>query len=151
MKALPFFLNSDHIVLGGEFSSKRDVIRAIGNIMLAGGDVTPRYVEGMFRKEELFNTCITEGIALPHGTNDVKNEVIRESIVVVQVPQGLDWGEGKTVFLAIGFAGTGHDSHVRLMTSIAGVLQDKHLVATLMTAREKEQIVRIWKQNYEPS
>ena len=140
---MPVPLDEDHVLLNQEYSSKRDVIQAIGRIMVACGEVTPRYVEGMLRKEEMFSTWITEGVALPHGTNDVKSEVARNSVVVVQMPEGIDWGQGKTVHLAIGFAGCGDDEHVKLMTAIARVLQDRELMSRLRSTSDKSEIVRL--------
>lgn len=140
---MPVPLDIDHVLLGQTFWSKRDVVQAIGDVMLAHGEVTPRYVEGMFRKEEMFSTWVTEGVALPHGTNDVKDEVLRNSVVVVQIPEGVDWGQGMIVHLAIGFAGRGDDEHVKLMTSIARVLQDKNLMSQLRTSTDKREVVRI--------
>jgi mannitol/fructose-specific phosphotransferase system IIA component len=142
-RAVPVPLDTDHVLLGQASSSRRDVVQAIGDVMLARGEVTPRYVEGMFRKEEAFGTWVTEGVAMPHGTNDVKGEVLRNSVVVVQTPEGVDWGQGKIVYLAIGFAGRGDDEHVKLMTSIARVLQDKNLMSQLRTTTDKREVVRI--------
>ena len=73
----------------------------------------------------------------------MKNEVLRNSVVVVQIPEGVDWGQGKIVHLAIGFAGRGDDEHVKLMTSIARVLQDKNLMLQLRTTTDKREVVRI--------
>jgi mannitol/fructose-specific phosphotransferase system IIA component len=139
-------LDADHILLGQEHSSKHSVIQAIGDIMMASGDVTPRYVEGMFRKEEQFNTCITEGVALPHGTNDVKDAVLRSSVVFVQMPGGTDWGDGKRVYLAIGVAGRGDEQHLQLLGALARVLQDGASVASLRTAKDKEEVIAILKK-----
>jgi mannitol/fructose-specific phosphotransferase system IIA component len=140
---MPIPLDEEHVLLNQEYASKRDVIEAIGGVMVACGEVTPRYAEGMLRKEEMFSTWITEGVALPHGTNDVKSEVARNSVVLVQMPKGVDWGQGKTVHLAIGFAGRGDDEHVRLMTSIARVLQDGELMSRLRSVGDKSEVVRL--------
>jgi mannitol PTS system EIIA component len=140
---MSFALDADHVLLLPECASKEEVIRAIGDVMLERGEVTPRYVEGMFEKEARFSTWVTEGVALPHGTNEVKREVRRNSVVLAQIPGGVDWGKGKVVYLAIGFAGQGDDEHVRLLTAIAGVLQDAALVSRLKTARDKNEVVRI--------
>jgi mannitol/fructose-specific phosphotransferase system IIA component len=136
-------LDPDHILLGQSFSSKREVVQAIGELMVASGDVTPRYVEGMLQKEELHSTWITESVALPHGVNDVKREVIRTSVVLVQLPKGVDWGGGKIVHLAIGVAGQGEDQHVKLLTAIARVLQNRNWVAQLKSAVDREIVLRI--------
>jgi len=111
--------------------------------MVRRGDVTPRYVAGMLEKERQFNTCITDGVALPHGTAAVRNEVIRDSVVFVQFPDGIDWGEGKTVYLALGFGGAGDQQHLDLLASIAEILQRSEAVARLRAARDEEEVISI--------
>lgn len=136
-------LDAEHILIGQQYSSKHSAIQAIGDVMMACGDVLPRYVEGMFRKEEQFNTCVTEGVALPHGTSDVKDAVLRSSIVFVQIPGGTDWGDGKRVYLAIGLAGRGDDQHLQLLGAVARVLQDRESVARLLAAKDKQEVISI--------
>jgi len=84
-----------------------------------------------------------EGVALPHGTKSVKREVLHNSIVLVQLPGGVDWGGGKTVRLAIGFAGKGDDQHLKVLAALAGVLQDRESVERLHRATGVEEVLRI--------
>jgi len=114
--------------------------------MVRRGDVTPRYVAGMLEKEKQFNTCITDGVALPHGTAAVRNEVLRDSVVFVQFPDGIDWGDGKTVYLALGFGGTGDQRHLDLLASIAAILQQAEKVAKLRAARDEEEVISILRE-----
>ena len=139
-------INRDHILLGRNFSSRDEVVRAIGEVMVACGDVTPRYVDGMLLREAKFSTWITEGVALPHGANEVKNEVLRSAIVLVQMPEGVDWGGGKIVYLAIGLAGGGEDQHVLMLTAVARVLQDRKRIDRLRTAADEEEVARILRE-----
>ena len=140
---MALLIESDHILLGRAFSSREEVVRAIGEVMVAGGEVTPRYVEGMLLREAKFGTWITEGVALPHGANEVKNEVLRSAIVLVQVPEGVDWGGGKIVYLAVGLAGKDEDQHVRTLTAVARVLRDRTRIDWLRTAANEEEVARI--------
>jgi mannitol/fructose-specific phosphotransferase system IIA component len=140
---MPVSLDTNHVLLGLEYASKREVIRAIGDLMVAFGEVTPRYVEGMHEKENQCSTWISEGVALPHGTNAVKGEVLRSSIVVAQAPQGVDWGSGKTVHLAIGLAGKGDEQHLKLLSGLARVLQHRQNVEKLIRTRDPREVVEI--------
>ncbi len=133
----------DHILLGQTFFSRDAVVRAIGEIMVASGEVTPRYVEGMLLREQKFSTWITRDVALPHGTNEVKSEVLRSALVVVQIPEGLDWGDGKIVHLAIGLAGANEDLHVKMLTALARILQDRNRIDRLKAAVDREEVMRI--------
>jgi mannitol/fructose-specific phosphotransferase system IIA component len=139
---MPIELDTGHILLGCGSSSRDEVIRAIGSVMLQFEEVTPRYVEGMIEKEQQYSTWVTEGVALPHGTSAVKGEVLRSSVVVAQIPQGVDWG-GKVVRLAIGLAGKGDEQHLKLLSALAEVLQDSDAVSALSSAKDKNEMVRL--------
>ena len=136
-------LDAQHVLLGREHQSKQDVIREIGDQMVAFGEVTPRYARGMLEKEEQSSTWITEGVALPHGTNAVKDEILQDSVVVAQVPKGVDWGGGKLVYLAIGLAGKGSQQHLKLLSGLAAILQYKDKVDKLTQTRDAGEVVAI--------
>jgi mannitol/fructose-specific phosphotransferase system IIA component len=136
-------LDTQHVLLGREYRSKQDAIREIGGCMVAFGEVTARYAQGMLEKEEHCSTWITEGVALPHGTNAVKDEILRDSVVVAQIPKGVDWGGGKLVYLAIGLAGKGSQQHLKLLSGLAAVLQHKDKVDKLMQTRDAAEVVAI--------
>jgi mannitol/fructose-specific phosphotransferase system IIA component len=146
---MSFSLPPDHVLLSCEFASKLEAIDAIGRIMLDAGDVTPAYARGLIEKENQYSTWITDGVALPHGTNEVKCEVRRNSVVVVQMPKGVDWGEGKQVYVAIGFAGQGDDEHVGLMASLAEVLQYSENIERLRSSDSVSEVIRIMNGNQE--
>lgn len=144
-------LDARHVLLGREHQSKHDVIREIGERMVAFGEVTPRYAQGMLEKEEQSSTWITEGVALPHGTNAVKDEILQDSVVVAQIPKGVDWGGGKLVYLAIGLAGKGSQQHLKLLSGLAAVLQHRDKVDKLMQTRDAGEVVAILTDSEERS
>jgi mannitol/fructose-specific phosphotransferase system IIA component len=136
-------LPPDHVLLGRDFVSKREVIEAIGAVMVRAGDVAPPYARGMIEKEQQYSTWVTEGVALPHGTNEVKNQVLRNALVVVQLPGGVDWGGGKTVYVAIGLAGCGDDQHIALLSGLAAVLQNPENLRRLRSAASETEVIEI--------
>jgi PTS system mannitol-specific IIA component len=135
-------IDANHILLGCHPASREEAVRTIGDLMVAAGEVTRRYLDGMLEKEALHGTWLTHGVALPHGTNEVKAEVRRSSVVVLQMPKGVDWGNGRTVYLAFGLAGKG-DEHLHLLASLAAVLEDKKLVEQMMHTTDACEIVAI--------
>ncbi len=142
-------LDSKHVLLAQRFATKQEVVKAIGEVFIRCGDTTPRYTEAMQRKEEEFNTCIAEGIALPHGTSEVRDQVLRSAVVVVQLPKGVDWGEGRIVYLAFGLAGRGDKQHLGLMAALARVLQDPANVTRLRATRDVNEVLSILDQQEE--
>ncbi len=140
---MPVPLRADHVLLGQPFATRDEVIRAIGEVMAAAGEVTSRYTEGMLRKEEQGGTWITDGVALPHGTNDVKGEILRSSVVLVQLARAVEWGNGKPVRLAIGLAGKGDEEHLKLLAGLAMVLSERDKVETLMTSADPNEVIAL--------
>jgi mannitol/fructose-specific phosphotransferase system IIA component len=126
------------------YATKRAVIESIGEALLTLSAVTPAYVSGMLRKEDEANTMVTSEVALPHGTADVRGEVLRNAIVVVPIPDGVEWAPGQRVRLAIGFAGKGDTAHLRLMSSVARVLADDVLLAHLKNARDVHSVAALF-------
>jgi PTS system mannitol-specific IIA component len=132
-----------HVLLNRSYASKRDVIEAIGEAMLGAAVVAPAYVDGMLRKEEQSSTIVTAEVALPHGTNDVRSAVLRNALVIAPIPDGVEWAPGQRVRLAIGFAGTGDQAHLRLVAGIARVLSDEQLVTQLKSATDARDVSEV--------
>jgi mannitol/fructose-specific phosphotransferase system IIA component len=113
------------------YVSREAVIEAIGAVMLGADAVSRAYVDGMLRKELQGSTMVTSDVALPHGTADVRGEVLRNVLVIAPIVGGVEWVPDCDVRLAIGFAGTGDDAHLRLLGSVARVLSDAALLERL--------------------
>jgi len=134
------------VILNRSYASRRDVIEAIGDVLVSSSAVGPRYVDGMLRKEEQGSTIVTDGVALPHGTRDVKDAVRRNALVIAPIPGGVEWTPGARVRLAIGFAGAGDAGHLRVLAVVARVLSDERLVSRLENATERHQIADLLEQ-----
>ena len=80
---------------------------------------------------------------MPHGTHQAKKEVLRNSVVFVQIPKGVDWGGGKTVHLAIGLAGTGDEQHLQLLAELAAVLQRPENIERLRSSTSSQEVIRM--------
>ena len=98
---------------------KESVIRDIGNVLVECGYVTPKYVDGMVAKEDTFNTCIGNHLAIPHGIESVIGEIKNSGLAIFGYPDGVDWGEGETAKLVIAVASAG-DEHIETLGKIAG-------------------------------
>lgn len=134
------------VILNRSYASRREVIEAIGDAMLASAAITPSYVEGMLRKEELGCTIVTAEVALPHGTHDVTHAVLRNAVVVVPIPEGVEWTAGRRVRLAIGFAGASDQAHMRLLGAVARVLSDEQTVTRLKAATRPHEVADVLRE-----
>ncbi len=119
--------------------TKEEVVRFLGEQLVKVGAVLPPYIESMMKREEEFGTYITEGIAIPHGTEDGRNYVLKSAISVLRLPHGVEWGEEKKVYLAFGIAGK-DDEHVELLSKLATMLLDDELRLKLLSSQSVEEL-----------
>lgn len=137
-------LTEQNIAIGLRPESKEDAIRRAGKMLAEGGYVKPDYIEAMVEREKLSTTYMGMGIAIPHGTSEAKAEVLHSGIVVLQYPDGVDFGEEKAR-LVIGIAGVG-DDHLSILANLAGVLEDEELLDKLSSTSDINEIYNALKQ-----
>ncbi|ACO47095.1 phosphoenolpyruvate--protein phosphotransferase [Deinococcus deserti] len=121
------------IRLGAQARDKEDAIRQVAALLADGGATDPAYLQGMLAREGQANTYLGSGIAIPHGTPDTRRLIRQTGIAVVQLPQGVAWGEGgETVRLVVGIAAAS-DEHLDILRRLTRVLADDALVERLST------------------
>ena len=119
--------------------SKEDAIRAAGELLVKQGCVERSYVDAMLEREKLVTTYMGMGLAIPHGTSEAKDSVKKTGIVLVQYPDGVDFGDEKAQ-LVFGIAGIG-DEHLDLLAKICEMLEDEELLETLKTTADADWVL----------
>ena len=109
-------LKRRNIILNQPKEDREKVIRRCGRMLLDSGYVKERYIEGMIKRDNAFSTAIGNHIAIPHGENDYKQDIISAGMVVLTYPEGIDW-HGSTVYLVVGIAAKG-DEHLEILGNI---------------------------------
>ena len=79
------------------------------------------------------------GVAIPLGTTQAKDTVKKTGIVLLQYPEGVDFGDEKAQ-LVIGIAGVG-DEHLELLGNLCTMLDDEALLETLKTTDDVDWIL----------
>ncbi|WP_252311210.1 PTS sugar transporter subunit IIA [Sinobaca sp. H24] len=133
-------LKEENVVIGAALSSKEEAIRAVGNILVDQGYVETDYIASMMEREELTSTYMGNYIAIPHGTEDSKSQIKSSGLSIVQVPDGVDYGDGNKVKLLIGIAGKG-DEHLEILSKIALVCSDADNVEKMLQATTKQELL----------
>lgn len=124
-------INKDGIKLNQSPVSKEEAIRAAGELLVKQGCVDEPYVEAMLERERLTTTYMGMGLAIPHGTSEAKSSVKKTGIVLVQYPDGVDFGDEKAQ-LVFGIAGIG-DEHLDLLQKICEALEDEDVMNKMKT------------------
>jgi mannitol PTS system EIIA component len=135
-------LKKENIVLRASVADKTEAIRLAGNILVDQGYVESSYVDKMFEREELTSTYMGNFVAIPHGTEDARSLVKHAGISVVQIPDGVDFGDGNIAKILIGIAGK-NDEHLEILSKIAIVLSEEENIQKLIEAESEEDIIRL--------
>ncbi|GAA5449600.1 hypothetical protein Ddep01_03389 [Deinococcus depolymerans] len=128
------------IQLGAQATSKEDAITQVAALLSGAGHTDPAYLQGMLARETQANTYLGSGVAIPHGTPDTRHLIHRTGLAVLQLPQGVRWGEdGEQVRLVIGIAAAS-DEHLDILRRLTRVLSDDALVGRLSVTRDPAQL-----------
>ena len=134
-------LQMSSIKVGATAVDKWDAIAEAGNLLVKGGYVKMEYVDAMMERERIATTYLGMGIAIPHGTESAKKQVLRSGITVVQYPEGVDF-DGEKAYLVIGIAGVG-DQHLELLARVSEALEDEQVLEKLKTTTDSEDIYKV--------
>lgn len=136
-------LSTETIVLNAEVQDKESAIRLTGNVLVERGYVDIAYIEKMLEREALTSTYMGNFVAIPHGTEDAKQSVKESGIAIIQVPNGVDFGNGNIVKLLIGIAGKDNE-HLEILSQIAIVCSEEENVDKIVNAASKEEILALF-------
>ncbi|EBI9516650.1 bifunctional PTS fructose transporter subunit IIA/HPr protein [Salmonella enterica] len=134
-----FQLSVQDIHPGEQAGNKEEAIRQIAAALAQAGNVAGGYVDGMLAREQHTSTFLGNGIAIPHGTTDTRDQVLKTGVQVFQFPQGVTWGEGQVAYVAIGIAASS-DEHLGLLRQLTHVLSDDSVAEQLKSATTAEEL-----------
>lgn len=141
-----FRLTAANIFLGRQADNKEQAIRFAGEQLVNGGYVLPEYVEAMLDREKLTSTYLGESIAVPHGTIEAKDKVLRTGVVFCQYPAGVRFGdeEDDIARLVIGIAARNNE-HIQVITSLTNALDDDAVIQRLINTTDVDEVLELLK------
>lgn len=132
-------LEPSRIRLRGHAGDRDGAIREVSQMLVDSGAVSPAYVDAMFAREATVSTFMGNGLAIPHGTDEAKDEIRRSALAVVRYDEPIDWG-GQPVRFAIGIAGK-NGEHIGILSAIAIAFSEEDQVAQLLAASTPEKLI----------
>lgn len=139
-----FKLGAENIFLGRKAATKEEAILFAGEQLVKGGYVEPEYVQAMLDREKLTSTYLGESIAVPHGTIEAKDRVLKTGIVFCQYPEGVRFGEeeDEVARLVIGIAARNNE-HIQVITSLTNALDDETVIERLANTTSVEEVLAL--------
>ncbi len=123
-------LQKENIKINCTLTSKEEIIKTVGQMLVDTGYVKAAYVDGMLEREKSFSTFMGAGLAIPHGVEQAKKEVITSGIAVMTFPNGVVWDDEKA-YIIVGIASAG-DEHLEILGALSEKVVDEELSAKLI-------------------
>lgn len=136
-------LSLENIQLNATASTQEEAIKMTGELLVKRGYVEASYIERMLEREALTSTYMGNFVAIPHGTEEGKKAVKESGIAIIQVPNGVEFGEGNEVKLLIGIAGKDNE-HLDILSQIAIVCSEEENVQKIVAATSQEEILELF-------
>lgn len=136
----PNILVPKGIILNQKSVTKEEAITAAGQLLTDLGYVDKEYIPLMLEREKIVTTYIGMGLAIPHGTTHDEGIIHKTGIVLIQYPEGIDFGDEKAQ-LVIGIAGKGGE-HMEILSKICTALEDETILEKMKTTDDKEWIMK---------
>lgn len=142
-----FALTEKQVFLGLKAANKEEAIRFAGERLVESGFVLPSYVDAMFEREKMVSTYLGEGIAVPHGTIEAKDAVLKTGVVVCQYPEGVKFNEDEEDSIAklvIGIAAKNNE-HLQVVSAITNALDSEDAIRILSETNDVEKVLALLK------
>ncbi len=138
-------LTRENILLNAKVNTKEEAIKLAGKILVNNRYVEETYIERMLEREELTSTYMGNYIAIPHGTEEAKKDVRQSGICVIQIPDGVDFGNGNIVKVMFGIAGKDNE-HLDILSNIAIVCSEEENVHRIIECKTEEDILSMFSE-----
>ena len=111
-------------------ASSEDVIRQLGDLLVAEGVIDQAYVDSAVSRERASSTAFTETLAVPHA---IGMTATRTAIAIGIAESSLKWGEGRVQVVAlVGFSESDREAFQTVFEQFVEVFADPASVQTLV-------------------
>ena len=133
-------LNLNQVRLNAKAQNKHDAIEQVARLLVDSGNIDPRYIESMFAREQVANTYLCNGIAIPHGMPENREFILNTGISVLQIPEGVQWNDEDTVYLLVGIAAKSNE-HLDILRKLTRVVSDEEEAQRLAQTSNPADII----------
>lgn len=135
-------LAKHNIVPEGTARTRDAAIAEVGGLLVAEGAVTEAYVDAMRAREESVSTYMGNLLAIPHGTNEAKDEISASALALIRYSEPIDW-DGDEVRFVVGIAGV-ENEHLEILSKIAILFSEEDSVQELLDAADADALYSLF-------
>ena len=103
-------------------------------------------VHDVLEETRLHALVVGEGVAVPHGTIEAKDAVLKTGIVICQYPAGVRFTEEEDGIakLVVGIAAKNNE-HIQVVSAITNALDSEEAIELLTTTNDVEKVLALLK------
>ncbi|MDK4265415.1 PTS sugar transporter subunit IIA [Staphylococcus warneri] len=136
--------SNENIFINVSVGSQNEAIEKAGQALVDSGAVTENYIQAMKDREDVVSTFMGNGLAIPHGTEEAKGNVIQSGLTLLQIPEGVDWN-GEEVKVVVGIAGKDGE-HLDLLSKIAITFSEEENLERIINAKSADEIKQVFEE-----
>ncbi|MDS4058491.1 MAG: PTS sugar transporter subunit IIA, partial [Candidatus Contendobacter sp.] len=121
------------IRLDARAAAKDEAIRLAGQLLADAGYIEPGYIDSLLKREQVANTFLGSGVAIPHGMIEDRHLIHHTGIAILQLPNGVEWNEGQKAYLVVAIAAQS-DEHIGLLRRLTRLMQQPDAIDALVQA-----------------
>lgn len=130
------------VSMGLAATDKAAALQLVAGRLVGDGLAGEGYLAALQAREAQGSTYLGQGLAIPHGTPETRHLVHATGVRLLHFPDGVDWGDGQRVYLAIGIAAKS-DEHLRLLQLLTRALGEGDLGDALRRAESADAIIAL--------
>ena len=130
------------IFISDEQIDKATALQRVSEKLVAAGNTTPEYLQGMLDREAQISTYLGNGIAIPHGTPETRHAVLNTGVKVIIFRQGVAWGDDNIAHMVTGIAARSNE-HLEILRQLTRVLSDDNVPQALQKAKTPCEVLTI--------
>ncbi|MFG6667529.1 phosphoenolpyruvate--protein phosphotransferase [Halomonas sp. HNIBRBA4712] len=135
-------LGPHDILPGCRASDWHAALDAAADALIEAGLASPGYRDGLRAREAQSSTYLGNAIAIPHGTPESREHVLRTGVRVLQFPEGVEWHDGHRVNVLVSIAAQ-NDEHLDILRALTHVLDRDGVAEALAGATSREEILAL--------
>lgn len=140
-------LHLNDITFINETFSKQQAIKKVTEKMIAAGLVKKDYTQSMFERDKQISTFLGNGIAIPHGTTEKRDSVLKTGLKVLFCPQGITWDDERNIaYIIIGIAAKANE-HLNVLKQLTRAVMAEDTILRIQQVKKPEDLLIILQGN----
>lgn len=137
-------LRKENVTINYQPTNPIEALRAIGEVLLKSGSITPQYIENMLQSYQDLGPyfVIAPGIAIAHAKPD--ESVLQNDMALMVCPQEIVFNShNDPVSLIFGLCATSGHGHMDGLVALSELLSDEATTKLMAKAKDIETIIKL--------